>query len=85
MTDILNISKKLQQQTKRKDMIKNISVLSLALITLISFEVQAQEQAQAEVGNLESSNMMVVEEGYVVESTTPQQASPQEKTRIRQQ
>lgn len=66
-------------------MIKNISVLSLALITLISFEVQAQEQAQAEVGNLESSNMMVVEEGYVVESTTPQQASPQEKTRIRQQ
>ena len=60
-------------------MIKNISVLSLALVALINFEVKAQEQAQAEVGNPGSANMMMVEEGYVVESTTPQQTSPQEQ------
>ena len=59
-------------------MIKNVSILSLALVSLINFAAQAQEQAQ--VGNSGSANMMMVEEGYVVENTTPQEAPSQEGT-----
>ncbi len=60
-------------------MIKKISILSLALVSLINFEVKAQEQTQAEVGNPGSANMMMVEEGYIVENTTPQEVLSQEQ------
>ena len=56
-------------------MIKNIFTLALATTFLSCFEAAAQNQTQAEIGNPGSANMMMVEEGYVVQTAAPQENS----------
>ena len=56
-------------------MIKNIFTLALATIFLGCFNAAAQDQTQAEIGNPGSANMMMVEEGYVVQTAAPQENS----------
>lgn len=53
---------------------KLIPALSIAVLALMGCDAKADAQNQAAVGNPDSANMIIVEEGYVVE-TAPAEGS----------